>query len=48
MSSNIATVSSPTFSAEPNLWASCYTQLQASPIRLFLRKSIAIFAGTRT
>ncbi|MGY3614168.1 hypothetical protein ACVJGD_000364 [Bradyrhizobium sp. USDA 10063] len=48
MSSNIAAVSSLTFSAEPDLWASCYSPIQATPIRLFLRKSIAIFAGTRT
>lgn len=48
MSSNIAAVSSLPFSAEPKLAASSYRQFQATPIRLFLRKSIAIFSGTRT
>lgn len=37
MNSNIAAVSSLIFSAEPNLWASSYSQFQATPIRLFLR-----------
>lgn len=36
MSSNIAAVSSLTFSAEPNLWASCYTQFQAPRPGCFL------------
>src|ERR1700745_506608 len=43
MSNNIAVASSPTFSGGPNHWASsCRPFRGKTPIRLFLRKSIAI------
>ncbi|WP_249788095.1 transposase [Bradyrhizobium sp. NBAIM01] len=45
---NIAAASSPIYNAGPNRWASSYRPFWRTPIPLFLRKSIAIFAGPRT
>ncbi|MGY4356342.1 hypothetical protein ACVWZR_005403 [Bradyrhizobium sp. i1.3.1] len=48
MRSNIAAVYSPTFSGEPNRWASSCRPFRETQIRLFLRKAAAYFAKEAT